>query len=74
MPARKKAKKGLRAAPQKRSARKPVRKKSADELAGTRIDRFQDKSASTAEKARRKRRLLQGPEEFRTFRSDRTKK
>lgn len=49
------------------------RKKSANELAGIRIDRFEDASATRVEKARRKKRLLEGPEEFREIRSDRPK-
>jgi hypothetical protein len=47
------------------------RKKSA-EMAGEAIDRSADLSASPQEQNRRKRRLLKGPKEFRTFRRDRT--
>ena len=60
--------------PRKTSSKKTGRKKSANELAGIRIDRLEDASATRAEKARRKKRLLEGPEEFRKIRSDRPKK
>ena len=60
--------------PRKTSSKKTGRKKSANELAGIRIDRLEDASATRAEKARRKKRLLEGPEEFRKIRSDRPNK
>ena len=57
--------------PVKRSARKrKAAVKSAARLAGKRIDELEDDSASKPEKVRRRRRLLEGPEEFRGFRSD----
>jgi hypothetical protein len=79
MPKERKAKKKSKARARKssvasRSSRKGTgRKKSANEMAGIRIDRFEDASATRAEKARRKKRLLEGPEEFRKIRSDRPK-
>ena len=39
-------------------------------MAGEQIDRVGDKSASVKEQARRKRRLIKGPVEFRGVRSD----
>ena len=39
-------------------------------MAGEQIDRAGDKSASVKEQARRKRRLIKGPVEFRGVRSD----
>jgi len=46
----------------------------AKELAGAAINQMADKSASADEKASRKRRLINGPEEFREVRVDRAKK
>ena len=46
----------------------------AKELAGEAIDEMADPEASTDEKASRKRRLINGPEEFREVRVDRPKK
>ncbi|MET0278113.1 MAG: hypothetical protein ABW198_07250 [Pseudorhodoplanes sp.] len=55
--------------PRAASARKrKTAAKSAERLAGKRIDELEDSSASKVEKTRRKKRLLQGPEEFRTLR------
>jgi hypothetical protein len=45
----------------------------ASEMAAKEIDRIADKSATDEERTRRKRRLLEGPTEFREFRSDRPK-
>ena len=42
----------------------------ASEMAGSMIDWLSDKSASPEERAKRKRRLVKGPEEFRELRSD----
>jgi hypothetical protein len=59
--------------PTKRSARKrKTATKSAARLAGQRIDELEDPSASRTEKTRRKKRLLEGPEEFRSFRNDKS--
>jgi hypothetical protein len=59
--------------PTKQSARKrKTATKSAARLAGQRIDELEDSSASRTEKTRRKKRLLEGPEEFRSFRSDKS--
>jgi hypothetical protein len=46
----------------------------AKKLAGEAIDEMADPEASTAEKASRKRSLINGPEEFREMRVDRAKK
>ena len=46
----------------------------AKDLAAKTIDRLTDSDAPAEEQARRKRRLLKGPEEFREFRVDRAKK
>lgn len=43
----------------------------ASQMAGTEVDRLADTSASAQEQAKRKRRLLSGPQEFRKFRKDR---
>ena len=45
----------------------------ASNMAAKEIDRMADKSATEEERSRRKRRLLEGPTEFRNFRSDRSK-
>jgi hypothetical protein len=42
----------------------------ASEMAGSMIDWLSDKSAPPDERAKRKRRLVKGPEEFREIRSD----
>jgi hypothetical protein len=42
----------------------------ASELAGSTIDRLGDKSAPPHEQAKRKRRLVKGPSEFREMRDD----
>jgi hypothetical protein len=47
------------------------RKRSA-EMASEAIDRSADSSASSEDRKIRKRRLLKGPEEFRSFRRDRS--
>ena len=46
----------------------------AREMAGTAIDRMTDTTTNPDDQARRKRRLLKGPEEFREVRVDRPKK
>jgi hypothetical protein len=43
----------------------------AADLAGQVIDRLGDRSATSEERERRKRRLLKGPKEFRNMRDDR---
>ena len=50
--------------PRKRTAVK------ASEMAGSTLDRLGDKSAPADEQARRKRRLVKGPSEFREMRDD----
>ena len=47
------------------------RKKRASEMAGDTIDGISDVSASREDQASRKRRLLEGPDEFRIVRLDR---
>jgi hypothetical protein len=42
----------------------------ASEMAGSTIDHLGDKSASASEQAKRKRRLVKGPSEFRDMRDD----
>jgi hypothetical protein len=42
----------------------------AEDLAATQLDRMTDAHASTEVNASRKKRLMQGPEEFRSFRQD----
>jgi hypothetical protein len=44
------------------------RRRKASTMAGHAIDGLTDKTAPGAEQARRKKRLLQGPEEFREMR------
>ena len=54
-------------------APRPTRKKAASkasEMAGSMIDWLSDRSAPPEERAKRKRRLVKGPEEFRDMRSD----
>ncbi len=51
-------------ASRKRSQRK------AAEMAGREIDRLADQAATSEEQARRKRRLIKGPREFRDMRGD----
>jgi Arc/MetJ-type ribon-helix-helix transcriptional regulator len=48
-----------------------IRARKAQEMAGEQLDQLADQSATTAEQASRKRRLLKGPEEFREVRVDR---
>lgn len=52
--------------PGQRTSRKLVAK--ASDLAGRVIDRLADRSATGEEQAKRKRRLIKGPREFRTAR------
>jgi hypothetical protein len=49
------------------------RRKAAD-MAGRTIDQLADQAATDEERARRKRRLIKGPHEFRDVRSDQPKK
>jgi hypothetical protein len=42
----------------------------AEEFAGQEIDRLSDRSATSEQRASRKRRLLKGPKEFRAIRED----
>jgi hypothetical protein len=51
----------------KRSQRK------AAEMAGREIDRLGDQTATSRERAQRKRRLIKGPREFRDLRRDLSK-
>jgi hypothetical protein len=56
-----------------RAARRPVgtlAASKASQMAGHEIERLIDQSAAPEERARRKRRLLKGPGEFREFRDD----
>jgi hypothetical protein len=50
--------------------KKTKAKAKARRLAGEAIDRLLDKSAAPAEQAKRKRRLIKGPPEFRRIRAD----
>ena len=59
---------GLFAAPQRPSSAKTKAKAAA--MAGDTIDQLANASVSEQEHARRKRRLLKGPEEFRHMRGD----
>ena len=61
----------LASAPSARRDKKAASK--ASNMAAKEIDRMADKSATEEERSRRKRRLLEGPTEFRNFRSDRPK-
>jgi Arc/MetJ-type ribon-helix-helix transcriptional regulator len=54
--------------PERRTSRKAAAK--AAELAGREIDRLADPSATAEEQAKRKRRLIKGPREFRGARPD----
>jgi metal-responsive CopG/Arc/MetJ family transcriptional regulator len=58
----------LRTDPGRRVTRKFAA--TASELAGREIDRLADQSATTVEQAKRKRRLIKGPQELRTARRD----
>jgi transcriptional regulator with XRE-family HTH domain len=57
-----------RIGPRLRSGQKTGPK--ASEMAGRAIDRVDDQRATAEDRARRKRRLLQGPKEFRDLRGD----
>lgn len=59
---------GPRGRPSERSA------SVASAMAGEEIDRLSDRSATAAIRAKRKRRLVSGPGEFRAFRKDRPNK
>jgi len=55
----------------------PPRKKTsakASEMAGSTLDQLGDKSASPEQQAKRKRRLVKGPSEFREMRDDLAKR
>jgi metal-responsive CopG/Arc/MetJ family transcriptional regulator len=54
--------------PERRPSRQAAAK--ASELAGQEIDRLADPSATKEEQAKRKRRLIKGPREFRRARRD----
>jgi metal-responsive CopG/Arc/MetJ family transcriptional regulator len=54
--------------PARRTTRKAAAK--ASELAGREIDRLADPSVAAEEQAKRKRRLIKGPREFRPVRRD----
>ena len=56
--------KGRKGAVRKRSQRK------AAKMAGREIDRLADQAATSEERAKRKRRLIKGPREFRDLRGD----
>jgi hypothetical protein len=59
--------------PRAGKARVAVRKRSqrkAAAMAGREIDRLGDQGATREERARRKRRLIKGPREFRGLRGD----
>jgi hypothetical protein len=58
------AKRGRRSALRRRSERK------AAEMAGREVDRLGDPTATSEERAQRKRRLIKGPREFRDMRGD----
>lgn len=51
-----------------------ISKNVVGDLAANQIDKLADASATAPEKARRKRRLLEGPEEFRGIRRDSRKR
>jgi hypothetical protein len=63
---------GLASAPRTARRGKKTAAK-ASELAGEMIDWLSDKSAPAEERAKRKRRLIKGPSEFREMRDDRRK-
>ena len=56
----------MAAVSRKKSGRKA--RKTAKVMAGDQLDLLQDRSASSKEIGRRKKRLLEGPEEFRAIR------
>ncbi len=53
-----------------RSASRRSAKRKAAKMANREIDRLGDKTATRAEQARRKRRLIKGPREFRDIRKN----
>ena len=61
---------GLEYLPLARPHRERKTAAKASEMAGSMIDWLSDKSAPAEERAKRKRRLVKGPEEFREIRSD----
>jgi hypothetical protein len=64
---------GLKAKAPAKPVSKPARSARAAELAAKAIDRLIDPSAPPEERARRRRRLTTGPEEFQEVRVDRPK-
>jgi hypothetical protein len=56
-----------------RSDAKELERAKASEMAGQEIDRLGDPLAANEERQLRKRRLIEGPEEFRDIRSNRAK-
>jgi hypothetical protein len=61
---------GLEYLPPARQRSKKKAAAKASEMAGSMIDWLSDRSAPPAERAKRKRRLVKGPEEFREIRGD----
>jgi Arc/MetJ-type ribon-helix-helix transcriptional regulator len=61
---------GLEYLPRAKQRTKKKAAAKASEMAGSMIDWLSDRSAPPAERAKRKRRLVKGPEEFREIRSD----
>ena len=56
-------------AKRKNASRKQSQRKAA-KMAGREVDRLGDQTATSDERAQRKRRLIKGPQEFRDMRSD----
>lgn len=54
------------------SSHDDARRQRAQELAGTAINEMADQSAGPIDQAARKRDLIEGPREFRSFRADRS--
>ena len=65
---------GLSKSTKKPRSTSPEKASKASKLAGERIDRLGDKSATEDERQRWKKRLLKGPEEFRDMRVDQPKR
>ena len=51
---------------------KSAKRKKAAKMAGREIDRLGDQTATREERARRKRRLIKGPREFRDIRKNKS--
>jgi hypothetical protein len=64
---------GLRAKPERGQSNRAQKVRATEMAAGT-IDKMADKSATADQQANRKQRLLKGPEEFRSGRTDRLAK